>query len=152
MCSRNNGYWNRMCAQTCGKCTACYTPKTLPKCDWHCTNVKTDAECEVADAVVGICSLEGSPLQRDCLASCGKCKSGLKPCPPGEKSLVAGTIVTSVSVAPTLTFRKMKDGTMVTDYIMEDPDLATNEVAKSAMKQSIATMAGNGVDPSDVVG
>jgi len=42
-------------------------------------------------------------------------------------------------------------GTIVSDYNIEDPDFATNEVAKSAMKKAVATMAGNGVDSSDVV-
>jgi len=99
-------------------------------CDMHCVDSLSEAECSAVDASWDICSIDNSPWQSECRAYCDKCKSGLKPC-VGENVHVAGTIETEVNIA--------------------GEAFSNNEVATSAFKKALATIAGNGVDPSDVI-
>jgi len=135
MCSSGQTWWLNQCSLTCGECANAGCPvdevvETLT-CDMHCLNKKPLHECEAANTVWGMCSHEGSWYQNQCKAFCSKCKDGLSPC-SGELVAVSGGLVLNMQTA--------------------SPESYTDSViAQNALKKAVAKMAGNGVDPADVV-
>jgi len=141
MCSSNDAWWHDQCMETCGHCTvdasaeAMTTPSQI--CDLHCANIKLEAECQDADASWNMCSVGENWWQTQCKAFCGMCEDGLEPC-EGDAVSIVGDIDLTVDL----------NGAY--DVVTMMAEVVTDVVARSAMQRSVAVMAGNGVEATDV--
>merc|ERR1712178_283732 len=86
MCSRDDAWWHSQCMGTCSKCPDGRPPCTTDDrsvqgaCDSSCLDVKSEAECLLADQTWGMCTGSDVWWPRQCQFTCAKCDSGKPPC------------------------------------------------------------------------
>jgi len=135
MCSGTDTWWHVQCRATCSKCLGGRPPcnqATSTTCDLRCTNAKSTEECRQANQGWNMCSITESWWTKQCVSFCGHCEDGRQPC-TGKLMDVSGELDIAASV--------------------DDPDkYVTDAFVNIAMKDTVASIAGHGVETTHVTG
>lgn len=149
MCSNQNGWWLKQCKVSCAACGGeplcnsgrMATPETHLGCDPKCKDTKSNQACHAANISWAMCSIS-SLFRKQCQSFCGICTL---PACVGVVVDVAGTMVLQVEVENAVDEHVHDPGHDRFVAIAHDPFVTI------AVKDVIASMAGHGLDASDII-